>query len=152
MIADHVAATIAHAGDVDHGAALAPDRADDGGAHVLQVAVERAHGDDFVVGLNDGPANDGLGLVVGGGGLQVPLEHPGPFPPSIHNSEERISTQDPDWVPGHIRDGDAPHDWHLGVSVPSWSLDRRLPVRLAPPATSGFQGRWLRLPPEEGYS
>ena len=35
-------------------AALAPQRQHDGRAHVLEIAVERAHGHDLFVGLDDG--------------------------------------------------------------------------------------------------
>src|SRR5262249_20159994 len=65
-VADQVGAAVADAGDVQL-AALAPDRQHDGRAHVAQAAVELAHGDDLLVRLDHGAADDGLDLVGGAG-------------------------------------------------------------------------------------
>ena len=70
VIANEVGAAVAQTGDEKLRAA-APQRHDDRRAHVLEVAVERAHGDDFIVGLNDGLLDDGAALVVIGAGGEV---------------------------------------------------------------------------------
>ena len=65
-----ITTAVAEVGD-EHFRAVPPEREHDGGAHVAQIAVEGAHRDDFFVGLDDGLANNTLGLVGRGVGGEV---------------------------------------------------------------------------------
>jgi hypothetical protein len=71
LAANLIRPAVADTGDVQF-AALAPQGQHDGGAHVAQVAVERAHRHDFFIGLDNRLADEDFGVVgidVGGEGF-----------------------------------------------------------------------------------